>query len=115
MINPIFLRTCLAFLALLNSLLVFAQDPQKPMMSPSGVGYLEYLPAGYSTSSSLYPAIIFLHGSGERGTGTATDLAKVTNQGIPKLIKNGSTMCFTVSGKTECFIVLSPQTNAWGW
>jgi len=24
-------------------------------------------------------------------------------------------MCFTVNGKTECFIVLSPQTNDWSW
>jgi dienelactone hydrolase len=92
-----------------------AQDPQQKKMTPYGRGYLEYLPAGYESSTELYPAIIFLHGSGERGLGTVTDLAKVSNQGPPKLIKYGHKMCFTVNGKTECFIVLSPQTNDWSW
>jgi hypothetical protein len=100
---------------LVTSVASYGQDPQKAKMSPAGMGYLEYLPAGYSSSTAKYPAIIFLHGSGERGTGTATDLEKVKNQGPPKLIKNGETMCFTVNGKTECFIVLSPQTNRWIW
>jgi gliding motility-associated-like protein len=91
------------------------QAQQVPKMAPSGRGYLEYLPPGYSTSTELYPCIIFLHGSGERGSGSATDLAKVTGNGPPKHIKNGHTMCFTVNGKTECFIVLSPQTIKWSW
>ncbi|HYG18873.1 MAG TPA: PHB depolymerase family esterase, partial [Ohtaekwangia sp.] len=91
------------------------QDPQKNRMTSYGMGFVEYLPAGYSSSTAKYPAIIFLHGSGERGTGSANDLQKVRNQGPPKLIKNGEKMCFTVNGKTECFIVLSPQTNKWNW
>ncbi len=92
-----------------------AQDPQKAKTTSYGRGYLEYIPEGYSTSTELYPCIIFLHGSGERGTGTPTELAKVTVHGPPKLIKGGNKMCFTVNGKTECFIVLSPQTMTWGW
>lgn len=91
------------------------QDPQKAKMSPDGRGYLEYLPADYANTTEQYPAIIFLHGSGERGTGSPTDLAKVTANGPPKHIKNGHKMCFTVNGKQECFIVLSPQTNEWSW
>lgn len=91
------------------------QDPQKAKMTPSGTGYLEYLPADYNNSTEKYPTIIFLHGSGERGTGTASDLAKVKANGPPKHIKNGHKMCFTVNGKTECFIVLSPQTGKWSW
>ncbi len=93
----------------------FGQDPQKAKMTPFGRGYLEYLPSGYSTSTTKYPAIIFLHGSGERGTGTASDLEKVKRQGPPKHIHNGHKMGFTVNGKTEYFIVLSPQTNEWNW
>ncbi|HYG17849.1 MAG TPA: dienelactone hydrolase family protein, partial [Ohtaekwangia sp.] len=92
-----------------------AQDPQKRKMASNGTGYLEYLPADYASSGKLYPAIIFLHGSGERGTGSPADLDKVTAQGPPKLIKGGHKMCFTVNGVTECFIVLSPQTNKWSW
>lgn len=103
------------FVMLFASVLSYGQDPQVAKMSSTGMGYLEYLPSGYWNTSDKYPAIIFLHGSGERGTGTATDLEKVKNQGPPKLIKNGEKMCFTVNGKTECFIVLSPQTNEWNW
>jgi dienelactone hydrolase len=109
----------LKMLALL--LIVFAssttqgQDPQKAKMTPDGRGYLEYLPSGYSTSTSKYPAIIFLHGSGERGTGSAYDLEKVKRNGPPKYIAEGHNMCFTVNGKTECFVVLSPQTIDWSW
>jgi len=90
---------------------------QLPKKTPSGRGYLEYLPASYAGSSELYPCIIFLHGSGERGDGSPAALEKVKSQGIPKVIKNGGTMCFDVNGKTECFIVLSPQqtTNRSGW
>ena len=85
--------------------------------TPGGRGYLEYLPAGYSSSTELYPCIVFLHGSGERGDGSPSALEKVKAHGTPKFIKNGATMCFTVNGKTECFVVLSPQqtTNRSGW
>ncbi|MBL7856264.1 MAG: gliding motility-associated C-terminal domain-containing protein [Cyclobacteriaceae bacterium] len=93
----------------------FVMAQQVPKMTSFGRGYLEYLPPGYSTTTDLYPCIIFLHGSGERGAGTPTDLQKVTANGPPKHIKNGHTMCFTVGGKTECFIVLSPQTNKWSF
>jgi hypothetical protein len=93
----------------------FGQDPQKAKMTPFGRGFLEYLPSGYSTSTTKYPAIIFLHGSGERGTGSASDLSKVKRQGPPKHIAAGHKMGFTVNGKTEYFIVLSPQTNEWSW
>jgi predicted peptidase len=65
-------------------------------------GYLERLPDDYySDSTKQYPCIIFLHGSGERGTGTAIDLKRVASTALPKV--------------TECFIVLSPQTNKWSW
>ncbi|MEO7991019.1 MAG: PKD domain-containing protein [Chryseolinea sp.] len=94
----------------------FAQT-QVAKKTPGGRGYLEYLPTGYSSSTELYPCIVFLHGSGERGDGSPSDLEKVKAHGVPKFIKNGATMCFTVNGKTECFIVLSPQqtTNRSGW
>lgn len=55
-------------------------------------------------SGAKYPAIIFLHGSGERGEGlTETDLQKT--------IKNGPAKYY----KGEQFIILCPQTNLWSW
>lgn len=59
--------------------------------------YLIYLPEGYSAESrEVWPMVVFLHGSGERGTDT--ELLKV--HGPPKLIEQGQKFPF---------IVLSPQ------
>lgn len=108
-------RTLVLVLFFFASVIAQGQDPQKAKMTPDGRGYLEYLPSGYSTSSEKYPVIVFLHGSGERGTGSPTDLEKVKRNGPPKYIAEGHDMCFTANGKTECFIVLSPQTIDWSW
>ncbi|MBK6264313.1 fibronectin type III domain-containing protein [Marivirga sp. S37H4] len=90
---------------------------QDPRIADNGMGYLEYLPPDYESNNKLYPAIIFLHGHGERGNGSPSALEAVKKHGPPKLIKNGEKMCFEVNGKTECFIVLSPQqgNNRHGW
>jgi hypothetical protein len=82
-----------------------------------GLGYLQYLPDDYSQTTQTYPTIIFLHGSGERGNGTAAQLARVALHGPPLHIKNGHAMQFTVGGTLYKFIVLSPQqtTNFSGW
>lgn len=66
--------------------------------------YLLYLPDGYaSDTSTRWPLLIFLHGSGESGT----DLEKVKVHGPPKLIGQG---------KKFPFIVVSPQAPpGTGW
>lgn len=59
--------------------------------------YLLYLPAGYFAKPGVrWPAIFFLHGSGERGR----DLSKVKIHGMPKLIEAGTAIPA---------IVVSPQ------
>ncbi len=75
-------------------------------------GFLQYLPDDYSSTSSLYPTIIFLHGAGERGNGT-NELNRVDNQGIPFKIASG----WNAEASGEKFIVLSPQqsTSYFGW
>ena len=75
------------------------------------VGFYEYKPTNYNPNKK-YPLIIFLHGIGERGNGT-TELPYLLWQGIPKNIAEGKTMTFTVNGKTETFLVLSPQLPKW--
>jgi predicted esterase len=86
---------------------------QVPKMAPAPVnrGYLQYLPPNYSNTTQNYPCIIFLHGKGQRGNGT-TQIGLVDDLGVPKFIANGATMCFTVNGVNECFIVLSPQQTS---
>ena len=80
------------------------------------IGYLEHLPDDYSVSSQKYPVLIFLHGAGERGNGISA-LEGLKKNGPPKRIEAGHPMQFNVKGKTESFIVISPQLwskyNSW--
>ncbi len=77
-------------------------------------GYLEALPFGYKTNRDKhYPLIIFLHGLGELGNGTS-DLYKVEDNAIPKLLANKTfPPNFVVGNRNFSFIVLSPQFKAW--
>ena len=114
------MRSFLLGLLVLISASSFAQQVAKSMTSSAGlfVGFYDFRPPGYvaSNTAKKYPLIIFLHGIGERGNGT-TDLPNVCANGIPRNIKWGSTMTYTVNGVTESFLVLSPQldTKYGGW
>ena len=87
----------------------------KNLGAPEIGGYLEHLPPDYyDNPTKEYPMIIFLHGLGERGNGN-TQLYKAAKHGPPKEVERLGSLCFTVDGVEECFIVLSPQliTNNW--
>jgi poly(3-hydroxybutyrate) depolymerase len=56
--------------------------------------------------------VIFLYGSGEAGSGSPADLEKVKRHGPAKAIASGQDICVEVNGKTECFIVISPQRSS---
>jgi len=65
--------------------------------SSGKIDYLLYLPKDYSSKSDRkWPLILFLHGSGERGT----NVAKVAIHGPPKLVQQG---------RDFPFIIVSPQ------
>lgn len=72
-----------------------------PLPNPAGLGFYEYLPAGYA-SGVKFPLIVFFHGQGERGNG-ASELSRVLKNGPPKLINAGSDFPA---------IVISPQLPA---
>ncbi len=59
-------------------------------------GYLLYLPAGCRKEGKKWPLVLFLHGSGERGT----DLELVKRHGPPRLVDEGANFPF---------ILISPQ------
>jgi poly(3-hydroxybutyrate) depolymerase len=104
-------------LSVLCTLTVSAQQVAKSTVASNGrtVGFYQFTPTDYASSGKTYPLIIFLHGLGERGNGT-TELSKVLANGVPKNIQNGSKMTYTWNGKTETFLVLSPQlaiTDTW--
>jgi poly(3-hydroxybutyrate) depolymerase len=65
-------------------------------------GYWEYLPPGYGDGTKK-PLLVFWHGVGENGTGSATDLNKVALHGPPKNINMNKWPA------EWPFVVLSPQ------
>lgn len=91
----------LCLLCLLSPSDVGAGEPGKQQAESAGlkfqVHYLLYLPKAYDEDKDKkWPVLVFLHGSGERGS----DLEKVKIHGPPKLI---------AKGQDFPFIVVSPQ------
>jgi hypothetical protein len=77
-------------------------------------GFYEYLPGGYNTGNQTYPLLIFVHGLGELGDGSATKLPLILRNGPPKLINQKLWPdSFNAGGKQRRFIVLSPQFIKW--
>lgn len=82
---------------------------QTAEITPSGIGYLQYLPDGYASGPEEYPLVISLHGIKEKGTSSTdraqvlNDLDKVANVGMPKYVKQG---------KKFPFILVSPQLKS---
>lgn len=84
-----------AVLVLLLSLISCAREaPNNPTIKQHPIGTLykaagvwEYLPQSYGSIPS--PVIIFLHGLGENGSGSAADLKRLEAFGIPNLIASG--------------------------
>lgn len=103
-------------LCMWNSDTVSAQK-QAAVYASSNVhsnAYYEYLPEGYPAAGAKYPLLLFFHGLGEVGPGTAATLPTVLRNGPPKLINQGTfPKSFTVGGQTFRFIVISPQFTEW--
>lgn len=84
-------------------------------------GFYTSLPASYNSTTKSYPLLIFIHGVGEIGDGSAGSLPAVLRNGPPmqinQQVNNGANANFpdpvTVNGKSFEFIVVSPQFNVW--
>ncbi len=101
------LLLCLCFN---NILQAQVQTPRYIQMSEKTSAFYEYLPQGYPEAGQKYPLLLFVHGYGETGPGTAASLPLVLRHGPPKLIAAGSfPTSFTVNNQTHKFIVISPQ------
>lgn len=111
------MKNYLLIAAMLLGLATSAQQTAKSLTGSNNVviGFYEYKPADYNANpNTKYPLIVFMHGIGERGNGT-TELSKVAGNAIPRYIRDGETMTYTWNGKTETFLVLSPQlSNSYG-
>jgi predicted esterase len=80
-------------------------------MTARSNGFYEYLPQGYnSNGAQTYPLIIFCHGVGELGDGSASQLPRVLVNATPKQINDGTfPTAFYVNGQTFKYVVISPQ------
>ena len=77
-------------------------------------GFYRYLPSGYASNTKNYPLIIWVHGAGQIGQGNVTDLPKVLEWGVPKIINDGGfPASFTVGDSSFSFIIISPQFISW--
>ncbi|MCL6524096.1 MAG: dienelactone hydrolase family protein [Thermoflavifilum sp.] len=90
------------------------QQPVYQPINPNIGGFYVALPSRYDSTQWHYPLMIFCHGIGELGDGTANSLPLVLRNGPPKLI-NQKTFPpdFLVDGQHFSFIVLSPQFKQW--
>lgn len=82
--------------------LVEGQHPQSfdtEITKTVNAQFLLFLPEGFANDGRKWPLIVFLHGSGERGT----DLEKVKIHGPPMMVEKK---------KDFPFIVVSPQAEA---
>ena len=77
---------------------------------------LTWLPTDYSSTTTKYPLIIFLHGTGEAGTGVS-GLNNLIGTGLPEIIANGFNVEATnpADGLNYKFIVVSPQAPQWSY
>lgn len=112
----------LLLLTLLLPVLCFAQGDQTIINVPiDGSGTTEkailHLPDDYKTSTTKYPLIVFLHGTGEGGTNPATIYNSSSAGGPAYIIAQGqwpSSFKNPKDGQSYKFIVVSPQsTNGW--
>ncbi len=89
-------RTVLALLAMAIAVPAMATSRARKMKATvtSTLNYLSFLPKSYSAKGAGVPLILFLHGSGERGT----DLEKVKAWGPPAIAEKDSNFPFIEKG-----------------
>jgi predicted peptidase len=107
------MKKIFVMLCLIVPFIVSAQQVAKRIKAVNGqyIGFYQYTPSGWSTSTTKYPVIIFLHGLGERGNGT-TELSRVKGVALPLYIAQGTRkMRYYVNGKYQSFVVVSPQLS----
>ena len=102
-------------ISILQPAMAQVQTPRYISITSNTNAFYEYLPQGYNPANSqTYPLMIFVHGMGELGNGSPSQLPLVLHNGPPKLINQGTfPTSFTVNGQTYRFIIISPQFIAW--
>lgn len=76
-----------------------------PKSATDPLGYVAFLPPSYTTDADV-PTIIYLHGLGERGSGSASDLNILLTAGLPRLAATNK-----LPADAAQFLILAPQSN----
>jgi poly(3-hydroxybutyrate) depolymerase len=76
-----------------------------PKSASEALGYVAFLPPSYSTDGDK-PTIIYLHGLGELGNGSASDLNILLTAGLPRLAATN-----TLPDDASQLLILAPQTE----
>lgn len=102
------MKKVLLFLLITPCLVKAQSQVEVPLQRPCPYGYLEYVPGCESVTENCQlifkcpvALLINLDGWGARGNGT-TELYKVANEGVAKIIKDGQWV-------RKDFVVISPQ------
>ncbi len=82
-----------------DSTILLRESFARPVIIQAEGEYLLYLPPGYDSTDAAWPLVLFLHGSGERGS----DLSLVMRHGPPRRILEGGRFPF---------ILVAPQCPA---
>src|ERR1700753_1089360 len=113
---PKFIRSLTAVVTLLIQFFAFNAHGQvmtarfKSITSNTNAFY-EYLPQGYNAKDTTkYPLMVYIHGAGDLGAGTASTISLLLRSGPPQEISEDSFPSqVTVNGKTFGFIMIGPQ------
>lgn len=77
-------------------------------------GYYISKPSDYDDSKARYPLILFAHGAGQYGDGSAANLQRLLQDGMAKLVSQGRFPGNVVSGdRSYSFLVFSPQFRSY--
>jgi predicted esterase len=100
------------FCEIVGNLVGISDSSQRITLHPTGstaspLGYGEYLPPDYE-DAALSPLLVFLHGSGESGDGSAEQLELLAGTAIPAYI------AFDGWPNDRPFVVLAPQHEITG-
>lgn len=97
-----------------NSSVIYNQLPVHIRIGKNVGGYYEALPPAYDSTSLRYPLLLFIHGGGELGDGSPSELPRLLKNSLTKRLHSKNfPVSFTVDGQHYSFIIISPQFSKW--
>lgn len=93
--------TLLTFFASVSDALAAGHTEHTDFDDGTILGFLEYLPTDYGSTTDQYPLIIYLHGAGGRSTSGEANFSLMENEGLPGVLQDSELP----------FIVISPQVR----